>query len=35
MNLYWVTTNDHSEDWFIVANNEQEATKYHEAKDTK
>jgi len=30
MNLYWVTTEDHAEDWFIVANNPQEAATFHE-----
>ena len=25
MNLYWVTTEDHAEDWFITANNAEEA----------
>ncbi|OGU56944.1 MAG: hypothetical protein A2V66_10750 [Ignavibacteria bacterium RBG_13_36_8] len=30
MNLYWVTTEDHAEDWFIVASSGEEASKYHE-----
>ena len=30
MNLYWVTTEDHAEDWFIVANNPEEAATFHE-----
>ena len=30
MNLYWVTTEDHAEDWFIVANNRKEAATFHE-----
>ena len=30
MKLYWVTTEDHDEDWFIVAASPQEASKYHE-----
>jgi len=30
MNLYWVTTEDHHEDWFIMAENEQEAAGIHE-----
>lgn len=30
MNLYWVTTEDHDEDWFIVANNAEEAAAFHE-----
>lgn len=30
MRLYWVTTEDHCEDWFILACNEIEATKLHE-----
>jgi hypothetical protein len=30
MKLYWVTTEDHNEDWFIVASSSKEASKYHE-----
>ena len=30
MKLYWVTTEDHDEDWFIVAPSQTEASKYHE-----
>ena len=30
MKLYWVTTPDHDEDWFIVASSLEEAAKYHE-----
>ena len=30
MKLYWVTTEDHDEDWFIVASSSGEASKYHE-----
>lgn len=30
MQLYWATTEDHSEDWFIVANSAKEAAKLHE-----
>jgi len=30
MQLYWVTTEDHDEDWFIVASSSKEAAKYHE-----
>ena len=30
MNLYWVTTEDHAEDWFIMANSEEEAAAFHE-----
>ena len=30
MNLYWVTTEDHAEDWFVVAINAKEATTFHE-----
>ncbi len=30
MKLYWATTEDHDEDWFIVASSSEEATKYHE-----
>jgi len=30
LKLYWVTTNDHHEDWFIVASSTEEASKFHE-----
>ena len=30
MNLYWVTTEDHEEDWFIVAKNAKQAAALHE-----
>jgi hypothetical protein len=30
MKLYWVTTDDHDEDWFIVASSSEEASKCHE-----
>ena len=30
MKLYWVTTEDHDEDWFIVAPSPTEASQYHE-----
>ena len=30
MNLYWVTTEDHAEDWFVVANSADEAATFHE-----
>ena len=30
MKLYWVTTEDHHEDWFIVASTAEEASKLHE-----
>ena len=30
MNLYWVTTEDHAEDWFIVAIDPEEAATFHE-----
>lgn len=30
MKLYWVTTGDHDEDWFIVASSSDEASTYHE-----
>ncbi len=30
MKLYWVTTEDHDEDWFIVASSLNEAEKLHE-----
>ncbi len=28
--LYWVSTSDHGEDWFIIANNTKTACKFHE-----
>jgi hypothetical protein len=28
--LYWVTTDDHDEDWFVVASSLEEAAKFHE-----
>jgi len=30
MKLYWVTTEDHHEDWFIVAPSREVASKFHE-----
>jgi len=30
MKLYWVTTEDHEEDWFVIAISEKEAAKFHE-----
>jgi hypothetical protein len=30
MKLYWVTTEDHDEDWFIIASSSEEASKFHE-----
>ena len=30
MQLYWATTEDHSEDWFIVARDVREAARLHE-----
>lgn len=30
MNLYWVTTEDHCEDWFVVAPDPIEAARFHE-----
>jgi hypothetical protein len=30
MKLYWVTTDDHDEDWFIVASSSQAACNAHE-----
>ena len=30
LKLYWVTTDDHHEDWFIVASSKEEASKFHE-----
>ncbi|MCP4492690.1 MAG: hypothetical protein GY820_36085 [Gammaproteobacteria bacterium] len=30
MQLYWATTEDHDEDWFIVASSANEAARFHE-----
>ena len=30
MNLYWVTTEDHAEDWFVIASSSQKAASFHE-----
>jgi hypothetical protein len=30
MNLYWVTTEDHDEDWFVIASSQKEAARLHE-----
>lgn len=30
LNLYWVETSDHDEDWFIIAKNSRSACSYHE-----
>ena len=30
MHLYWVTTEDHDEDWFVVAPDPYEATYFYE-----
>ncbi len=30
MKLFWVTTEDHDEDWFIVASSAEEASELHE-----
>ena len=30
MKLFWVTTEDHDEDWFVVASSAEEACKFHE-----
>ena len=30
MKLFWVTTEDHDEDWFIVASSAEEASEFHE-----
>jgi len=30
MKLYWVITEDHHEDWFIIASSKKEASKLHE-----
>jgi hypothetical protein len=29
VNLYWVTTDDHDEDWFILARTSRTAESYH------
>lgn len=33
MQLYWVTTEDHHEDWFIVASTAGDATTFHEEEE--
>lgn len=33
MKLYWVTTDDHDEDWFIVASSSQAASKAYEDRE--
>ena len=33
MNLYWVTTEDHHEDWFIVAASAAKASMFHEREE--
>ena len=30
MELFWVTTEDHDEDWFVVASSAEEASRFHE-----
>jgi hypothetical protein len=30
MKLYWVTTEDHDEDWFVVALSSKKASRFHE-----
>jgi hypothetical protein len=30
MNLSWVTTEDHDEDWFVIASSQKEAVQLHE-----
>jgi len=30
MNLYWVTTSDHGEDWFVISHSAREAATFHE-----
>ena len=30
MKLFWVSTEDHDEDWFITANSPKEAARFHE-----
>ena len=30
LNLYWVETDDHDEDWFVVAETEKKAATFHE-----
>jgi hypothetical protein len=30
VNLYWVETADHAEDWFVVARSEKRAARWHE-----
>ena len=30
MKLFWITTDDHDEDWFVVASSSTEASQYFE-----
>jgi hypothetical protein len=30
MKLYWITTEDHDEDWFVVASSSKKASRFHE-----
>ena len=31
--LYWVTTDDHGEDWFVIAGSQEEAVRFHEQEE--
>jgi hypothetical protein len=33
MKLFWVTTEDHGEDWFVIATNAEEASNFHEEQE--
>lgn len=33
MELFWVTTEDHGEDWFVIATNAEEASNFHEEQE--
>jgi hypothetical protein len=33
MKLFWVTTEDHAEDWFVIATNAEEACNFHEEQE--
>lgn len=33
MKLFWVTTEDHGEDWFVIATNAKEACNFHEEQE--
>jgi hypothetical protein len=34
LKLYWCSTNDHDEDWFVVAHSAREAKRFHEDEES-